>query len=295
MAVKALNKSTIVRAKMFALRAGFGAAEVVTPTWGARAATRLWFTIPPAPRVPPLPPNGEPFDVVTADGARVLGLSFGSGPVVYLVHGWGGLGAQLGAFVEPLRTRGFQVVLFDAPAHGASGPGPSGPGRSHGLEFSRALDAVADRFGPAHTVIAHSMGAVPALLAQIHGGLSTRRLVFLAPMRDLATHFDRFAGQAGIGRKVRGQMTVQTERLVGYPVAGVDVRVLSCMVEPIPLLVIHDRNDRETSHEDSEQLVADWPASAQLVSTDGLGHRRILIDKGVVNQVARFVAACPLP
>lgn len=286
---KIVRKSTIVRAKLLAMRAGFGAAEVVTPTIGARAATRLWFTIPPAPKVSKLPADGEPFSVL-ADGARVCGFSFGTGPVVYLVHGWGGLGAQLGAFVEPLRADGFRVVMFDAPAHGASSPGPSGRGRSHGLEFSRALDAVAERFGPAHTVIAHSMGAVPALLAQVQGRLTTRQLVLLAPMRDLATHFDRFAGQAGIGRKVRGQMTVQTERLVGYPVAGVDVRVLSTLVEPVPLLVIHDRRDRETSHEDSEQLVANWPAPARLISTDGLGHRRILIDRDVVSQVTGFVA-----
>lgn len=293
MAIAFIRKSTIVRAKVLTMRAGFGAAEVVVPTLGARAATRLWFTIPPAPRVGRLPADGEPF-TVTADGARIRGISFGAGPVVYLMHGWGGLGAQLGSFVEPLRARGFRVVMFDAPAHGSSGPGPSGAGRSHGLEFSRALDAVAERFGPAHTVIAHSMGAVPALLAQAHGRLRTQQLVFLAPMRDLATHFDRFAGQAGIGRRVRSQMTVQTERLVGYPVAGVDVRVLSTMVEPVPLLVVHDRNDRETSYEDSMELVENWPAPARLISTDGLGHRRILTDRTVLNEVVDFVAAAQI-
>jgi hypothetical protein len=90
-------------------------------------------------------------------------------------------------------------------------------------------------------------------------------------------------------------MTVQTERLVGYPVAGVDVRVLSTLVQPVPLLVIHDRLDRETSHSDSVQLVANWPAPARLLSTDGLGHRRILLDKNVVNAAVDFVAVAPLP
>lgn len=281
-------KSTLVRAHNSGLRGGFRVAELVAPMLGARVATRRWFTVPPPPRVKPTPDGGESF-TVTAQHAEVHGYSFGSGPVVYLMHGWGGLGAQLGSFVDPLRTKGFQVVMFDAPAHGASAPGPSGPGRSHAIEFGRALDAVAARFGPAHTVIAHSMGAVPALLAQVHGWLSTEQLVFLAPMRDLATHFDRFAGQVGIGPRVRRAMTSRTERQVGYPVAGIDIRVLAGLVDPVPLLVVHDRGDRETSHGDSVRLVGSWPGPARLVSTDGLGHRRVLIDAAVIDETVSFI------
>ena len=290
MSVLRLKKSTIVRTRTQALRLGFRTAEVAAPSLGARVATRLWFTIPPTPRVAALPTGGSSFEVV-AQGSVVRGGSYGAGPVVYLMHGWGGVGAQLGSFIEPLRSNGFRVVVFDAPAHGSSDPGPSGPGRSHGLEFSRALAAVADRFGPTHAVIAHSMGAVPALLAQVHEGLVAERLVFLSPMRDLATYFDRFAGQLGIGRRIRAQMTVHTERLVDYPVAGVDVRVLSRRVEPVPLLIVHDRRDRETSYDDSGELAQTWAGPARLISTDGLGHRRILSDQQVVDEVVRFVSA----
>lgn len=292
MTVKSIKKSTSVRAKKFSLRAGFRVAEIVAPTLGARFATRLWLTVPPPPRVRPVPAGGEEF-AVTVQGGAVRGVSFGSGPAVYLVHGWGGLGAQLGSFVEPLRTNGFRVVMFDAPAHGSSDPGPSGPGRTHALEFAAALDAVAANFGPAHTVIAHSMGVVPTLLALVRGELSVQRLVLLAPMRDLDTHFDRLTDQLGIGPRVRRSMTDEAERRVGYPVAGVDVRVLSRSVQPVPLLVVHDRGDRETSHDDSVQLVQDWAGSARLISTDGLGHRRLLIDAEVVDASVRFVGITP--
>lgn len=284
------QKSTIVRAQSAVMRTGFRTAELLAPRRGARFATSRWFKVPPPPKVRPMPAGGRPF-TVTAQHAAVRGVSFGSGPVVYLMHGWGGLGAQLGSFIEPLRDNGFRVVAFDAPAHGASEAGAFGPGRTHALEFGRALDAVAARFGPAHAVIAHSMGAVPALLAQVHGWLSTERLVFLAPMRDLATHFDRFAGQAGIGPRVRRAMTVETERQVGYPVAGIDVGVLGKLVEAVPLLVVHDRRDRETSHEDSVRLVANWSGPARLISTDGLGHRRLLVDRTVIDETISFLSA----
>jgi pimeloyl-ACP methyl ester carboxylesterase len=281
-------KSTVVRAKAIAVRTGFRTTELLAPALGARFATRRWFTVPPPPRVRPLPAGGQPFTVI-AQHAAVRGFSFGAGPVIYLMHGWGGLGAQLGAFVEPLRANGFQVVVFDAPAHGGSDPGPFGPGRTHALEFGHALEAVAARFGPAQAVIAHSMGAVPTLLAQVHGSLTSRQLIFLAPMRDLATHFDRFAAQLGVGPRVRNAMTVETERRVDYPVAGIDVRVLARLAEPVPLLVVHDRGDRETSHQDSVELVETWRGPATLTSTDGLGHRRLLIDTTVIGETIRFL------
>ena len=59
------------------------------------------------------------------------------------------------------------------------------------------------------------------------------------------------------------------------------------------LLVIHDLGDRETPHEPSARLVAGWPG-AELYSTIGLGHRRILADAAVGGTVARFAARLPV-
>ena len=100
-----------------------------------------------------------------------------------------------------------------------------------------------------------------------------------------------FAGQLGVGPRVRNAMTVETERRVGYPVAGIDVRVLARLAEPVPLLVVHDRGDRETSHTRTRStLVETWRGPATLISTDGLGHRRLLIDERVIDETVRFVA-----
>src|SRR5262245_23043113 len=41
-------------------------------------------------------------------------------PAILLAHGWLGRGAQLGKLVEPLLEKGFQVIAWDAPAHGDS-------------------------------------------------------------------------------------------------------------------------------------------------------------------------------
>ena len=55
-------------------------------------------------------------------------------------------------------------------------------------------------------------------------------------------------------------------------------------------LVVHDRQDKEVPHADGVRVAGTWPAGT-LVSTEGLGHRRLLCDPGVVDTVTRFVTS----
>jgi pimeloyl-ACP methyl ester carboxylesterase len=285
MAGSADPKSTTVRIT----RGLFQISERVAPRLGGNVAARMWFTLPRPPRTTALPGGGEPFAVVSL-GATVRGWSWGEGPVVYLMHGWGGLGAQLSPYVDPLVRRGHRVVMFDAPAHGGSDPGPSGPRSSHGVEFGKAFDAVAARFGPAHAVIAHSMGAVATLLTLRYGWLATERLILLAPMARFSTQFDRFAQTLGLGPRTRRRVDAITERRVGIPVAAFDALPLAQDVGPVPTLIIHDRRDRQTSYDESVDLAGRMPM-ARMVTTEGLGHQRILGDPSVVEAVTDFVTA----
>ncbi len=85
------QKSTIVRLQHGARRALFRAADLVAPGVAGRIARDLWFTVPPLMAATRLPVGGEAFEVESL-GARVRGHVWGAGPVVYLVHGWGGRG-----------------------------------------------------------------------------------------------------------------------------------------------------------------------------------------------------------
>ena len=284
MALAAVKKSTTVRM----LRTAFRVSEVVAPPVGAALATRLWMTLPPRSRDIPLPDGGTPFGV-RSQGGTVRGRVYGAGPVVYLVHGWAGQAGQLGGFVGPLVERGHRVVAFDALSHGASDPGPSGPRSATGVELGKALDAVAAEFGPAAAVVAHSMGAVAGLLTLKYGWLSTDRLVLLAPMARYRTQFDVFQRFFGVGPRTRRRVDEAVTARVGVPVDEFDLAVLAGQVEPVPTLVVHDRQDRQTSYDESVDLVEGLP-DARMVTTHGLGHQRLLRDPQVVETVAGFVA-----
>lgn len=287
-----IQKSTTVRAKQRVMRTvirwAFALGERLAPGLGARIAERIWFRLPSARRRRPLS-GGEPFEVVS-DGHLVRGRRWGTGPVVYLVHGWAGHAGQLEAFVEPLVGRGFTVVAHDAPSHGVSEAGPSGPHSSHAVEFGRALDAVAAAHGPARAVIAHSMGAMATMLTLRHGWLGAERLVLVAPLARLPRFLDEFGAALGFGPRTRRHLDARARRRVGLRVPEFDIERLADDPSSLPLLVVHDRRDRETPFADAADLAGSWPG-ARLLSTTGLGHRRVLTDPDVVRAVTDFVAA----
>nr|WP_157756781.1 alpha/beta fold hydrolase [Plantactinospora sp. KBS50] len=166
-------------------------------------------------------PAGRPF-AVAVDGHRVVGESWGSGPVVYLLHGWAGRSRQLASLVTPLVERGHRVVAFDAPSHGRSAPGRYGPRSSSIPEFAASLAAVAQMHGRPHAVVAHSLGATAAAVA-LCDGLPADRVVLLAPMASPASYAEQLRGALGFGRRILCRLTVRVERRVGAPMRHFDV------------------------------------------------------------------------
>jgi pimeloyl-ACP methyl ester carboxylesterase len=294
------KKSTIVRLRNRVTRAFFRYGEHLAPRLGARAARDLWFAAPPRMADLPLPAGGEPF-AVESQGATIRGMAWPAGDLeaaaarpprlaktVYLVHGWGGRGAQFGALVEPLVETGHRVVLFDAPGHGDSDHGPAGAGRTHGVEFAKALDAVFCRFGPAEAVVAHSMGTISTYLALRYGWLGAERLVFVAPMVEFDSLLDQFQQALGFGARTRRALERDVASFVGVPVADFDARVQAAHVSRRPTLLLTDRGDRQTPYDDVVDLAR--AIDVPLITTEGLGHRKILRDPEVIERIVDFVA-----
>lgn len=284
--------STTVRPNFDApplLRSAFRVLERTAPAAGARWATHLWCTVPSAgsKRVDNRPRPGSIRSIAMPGGRSVVTESWGAGPPVYLVHGWGGWRGQLGAFVDVLESRGYRAIAFDAPSHGDSPAGALGPRQSTLGELAEALAAVVDHYGPPAAVVGHSLGCAAAAVA-IRDGMSVPRLGFVAPVAQPIAFTAEMARSLGFGDRIHSRMIQRLELLVGRPMSDFDLLTMSSAAIPATLIVA-DRDDREVGHEQAELLVAAWP-EVDLVSTSGLGHRRILRDRGVVDLVASFVA-----
>lgn len=272
------------------VRAGWARGSIIerfAPSLGAWAASRMWFTVPPAiPREQlPVGLRGRAAHV-ELDGVALHSTVWGAGRPVYLVHGWGGRSEQLGGFVAPLVEAGFRVVAFDAPAHGASGPGRFGASSTI-PEFASALHAAVLAHGRPHAVIGHSMGATAAAYA-LREGVRPARLVLLAPMASPLATLRAFADQLGLGPRVRAGLERAVRRHVGLPFEAVEVG--AGVDAPPPTLIVHDHADREVAFAQAEAIATAWPGT-RLVATDGLGHRRLLRDEAVIAAVVGFVRA----
>jgi pimeloyl-ACP methyl ester carboxylesterase len=278
------TKSTSVRA----VRTAMQLLERTWPALGARWVDRIWFTVPASrPAGAPVPDGGAPFELAVG-GRIVRGRRWGdSEQIVYLVHGWGSDGAQLGAFVGPLREAGLTVVAYDALSHGSSDPGPSGPRRSNALEQIDALRAVVSAHGPAHGVLAHSLGSMVAAVA-MRDGVAPRRAVYVAPTVDVTTYGETLIRMLGAGARIWARLVARIERRLGVPMSAFDLVAIADELATPPLLIIHDRDDRETSCEESRVLADAWP-DARLLTTTGLGHNRILTDSAVVSTAVAFL------
>lgn len=272
--------------RLAGIRVAMRALERTSPRLGAALAERLFFTPPRTsltPAIRDVLATGRPFRVCV-DDARVRAWAWGHGPVVALVHGWGGRGGRLAApFVEPLVARGFSVVTFDAPGHGAS------DGRLSSMpQFARALGAVAAEAGSLYGIVAHSMGGSSSTLAMA-GGLQVERAVFIAPAADPARFAADFARLLAVGPVALEGLRRRSEARLRFSWSDLNVPRLAAGLKA-PLLVLHDRDDATVPYDEGAAIAAAWPG-AEFVTTTGLGHRDIVRHRDVVARAVAFLRA----
>jgi pimeloyl-ACP methyl ester carboxylesterase len=271
-------------------RGAVGLAARFAPALTARWAERVFLT--PGRRTPSAAERaalatGYRFSVPFA-ATRLAAWSWGDGPTVFLVHGWGGSAARMTSFVGPLLAAGYSVVAFDGPGHGASDGSTSSV-----VEMALALRAVTEWTAAADAVrghpaaIGHSIGGAAIALAASQG-VPFRRMAFIGTPADLESPSRSFATGLGLPPEVVSRMQARIERRFGIRWRDLAVPRLAPSA-PAPLLVVHDRQDAAVPATEAERIAQSWPGSQQLTTT-GLGHHRILHDPGVVRAVVEFVA-----
>ncbi len=272
-------------------RFALGASQRLWPALAVRAAYRLFAT--------PLPPKWlsrrVPWDASwrierwRLEQASVTIYSPAAappGPVVLLVHGWGGHARQLLPLAQALAQQGLRPVLLEMPAHGRSA------GTVSNLpQFARAIEYVAARLAQeGHTLralVGHSLGGNAAAFA-LGRGLAAERLVLLAPPASPRAFTRVFAQVFGLSEATRAAMQQRIETREGILMRQFEPGAVGPRIR-VPTLVVHDREDSINRFADGAAY-ADAIREAQLVATEGLGHRRILKDACVLGRVAIFLA-----
>jgi len=268
-----------------ALAARSSAPALTAHTDGHLAAARHAFS---APERIPLSKDeraalaGAAESPLRHEGLKLARWTLGQGPRVVLVHGWNGRGAQLLGFARALVEAGFSATLFDLPGHGDS----AGHAASV-VHAGRALRTLTAALGEVHAVIGHSMGSAAALWAFAHG-LQVKRSVHLAGPSSLTPMVKGLARAHGLGPLDAAAFAGWVEGFIGTPMGSVDLERLQPGLRH-PGLIVHDPEDRTVPITASEALHTAW-AGSRFERVAGLGHKRLLLDNGVIARSVAFIA-----
>lgn len=223
---------------------------------------------------------------VPSPSGPLAGLSWGSGPAVLLAHGWEGRASQMGAIGTALAAAGHRALALDAPGHGESGGK-----RSSLLAFARSIEAAVEAEGPFVGFVGHSFGIAGAAFAVERGELAwdeiAARLVFVCPAADLHRFIAAVWQAVGLAPRAAAAFVRGLERRIGADWERAR-RCATLTATDLPLLVLHDHDDRDTPIAEAEEVAAAWPGA--LRASRGLGHRRILRDAESVAAIVDFLA-----
>ena len=218
------------------------------------------------------------------EGGELAVTTWGDGPAVLLMHGWGGARAQMTGFVDPLLAAGYRVVAYDQPAHVES----DGKGTNL-LEIAPTMDLIAQQEGSFHAIIAHSFGTLITSYALANRNFPPpARLVYFGSFNRLMDSLPRFQVLARLPDEI-----IEGLRAMIYENFGQDVlesitnEILTPQIN-IPTLMFHDTLDNVTPIEDSRTIAQVWK-HARLIETEGLGHRGALQSKSIHEQVIHFL------
>jgi pimeloyl-ACP methyl ester carboxylesterase len=203
---------------------------------------------------------------------------------VLILHGFESSAINFGAYVEPLTKKGYEVIAFDAPAHGYS----SGR-RITAIVYRDLIKHIYVHFGPVHSYMGHSLGGFALSLALAEMPHSEDwRAVFIAPSAETSTAITNFFQVIKLDDGVRKEFEDHIERISGFPVPWFSInRTLTDIKAKI--LWIHDEDDQVTPLSDALKVKQENHPNVQFVITKGLGHSRIYRDANVIKAVVDFL------
>jgi pimeloyl-ACP methyl ester carboxylesterase len=274
-----------------ALKLGLRSLERMSTPLAARAAAGVFLTpVPTKLAVRHIaPPPQVRIERVPFESASITAYHWpapADAPTVLLVHGWGGWGLQFAAVAQALSDAGYAAIALDMPGHG----------RSNGWQstlpqFARAVHYMAARHagesGAVHGVVAHSMGAAASAIA-VSRGMRVGAFVSVASPTSAVQVTHEYASAFRLSESTREAMVRWIEAREGVVFAQLDAQYTARSTAQLPMLLVHDEADKVVPYVHAQQLQRLNP-QAKLLTTQGLGHQRLLKSPEVVQAVLLFI------
>ncbi|MFV0604949.1 MAG: alpha/beta hydrolase [Niabella sp.] len=209
----------------------------------------------------------------------------GGAKKIYIAHGFRSSASNFVHIAKVLVAKGYEVVAFDAPAHGKS--------KGHtltALEYKNFIGALDMQYGPFDGYVCHSFGgmAVSFLLAE-KPEKEQMRIALIAPASDTKSLMTMFFTKMRITDKsVQKYFIEKIEQLAQKPIEWLTLKRAIPAIKGV-VLWVHDMNDKVIPVADAYTVRDIDLKNIKFIFTKELGHRRIYRDEQIVTAVASFL------
>jgi len=200
---------------------------------------------------------------------------------ILLVHGWSGRGTQLVKIADTMLEMGYSTISFDAPAHGKSKSNTSIM-----TEFIDSIIEIDKQMGPFEFAIGHSLGGM-SIINAINKNLKVKKAVIIGSGDLIQDIIDDFIQNLCLKPQIGEQMKNHFEKKYGVPMTNYSTSVVATSVE-IPVLIIHDENDTDVNIKAAHNIHKHLKNSTLMI-TNNLGHRKILGNENVIDEISNFI------
>ncbi|WP_143310336.1 alpha/beta hydrolase [Chitinophaga vietnamensis] len=223
------------------------------------------------------PFDDTPFSIAT--------YRWGSSPKkILLHHGWGGSPLHFRQLITMLVNNGYEVISYDAPAHGSSGGR-----RTNLVQWMHVLAQMIEREGPLYAVIGHSLGGLTAALTLARRELQVPKLVMLSCALSAPVFFNETFRLFRIDPVVMPHVQKIIRKRLHEDLDSMDLHRYINGIHADRIWMAYDTTDTLVSATEVDDFLQRYPA-IESMKFSGDGHFRIMRHEGVLNGILQFLA-----
>jgi alpha-beta hydrolase superfamily lysophospholipase len=203
---------------------------------------------------------------------------------VLILHGFESSSVKFEKYITPLVKKGYEVLAFDAPAHGRS------TGKIiNAVDYKNFILHILAVYGPITNFITHSFGGLALSLAlEELPHDESWKVVFIAPATESVRAMNNFFQFVGLDDEVKAEFQKLVEEANGKPLSWYSVSRAAAN-NKAQVLFLQDKQDLQTPYEDVAPILEKGYPNFRFVITDGLGHRRIYKDAASIRTIMEFL------
>jgi predicted alpha/beta-fold hydrolase len=212
---------------------------------------------------------------------KIFTRTYGSGPVILCLHGWGGSSNSFASLIDPLVEDGYQIITIDLPGHGNSS------GKESSLfDFIASTKLILKSIPPVYAIIGHSIGGLAAMNL-VARNQTVGKIVTISAPSSINTILNTYKVNLNLSEKVVNSLVTHIEGKYAVRITDYSVDALYSSF-PDSGLIIHDKYDYVIPYNEAQIISQLW-RSARLKSVTRLGHHRILKEPLITIEILNYL------